>query len=95
MVTSTLQLAEKTAFYHNCIIVLLCVAAKQLYKYTTLIIIFSVVIIINMKTSIAVIIASSVAVQAYNKQELVLQDPAKIGEVSCCSLELLISRCII
>ena len=48
-----------------------------------------------MKTSIAVIIASSVAVQAYNKQELVLQDPAKIGEVSSCSLELLISRCII
>jgi C1A family cysteine protease len=33
-----------------------------------------------MKGSIALILTSSVAVQAYNKQELVLQDPAKIGE---------------
>ena len=33
-----------------------------------------------MKGSIALILTTSVAVEAYNKQELVLQDPAKIGE---------------
>lgn len=31
-------------------------------------------------SSIALILASSVAVEAYNKQELVIQDPSKIGE---------------
>lgn len=39
-----------------------------------------------MKGSIALVLASSVAVEAYNKQELVLQDPAKIGEVSISGL---------
>lgn len=33
-----------------------------------------------MKGSIALLLTSTVAVEAYNKQELVLQDPAKIGE---------------
>jgi cathepsin X len=33
-----------------------------------------------MKNSVALILATTVAVEAYNKQELVLQDPVRIGE---------------
>jgi hypothetical protein len=35
-----------------------------------------------MKGSVALILATSVAVEAYSKNELVLQDDTKIGEVS-------------
>jgi hypothetical protein len=54
---------------------------------TTTISTYFCLLINKMKGSIALILASSVAVDAYNKQELVLQDASKIGEVSQCCVK--------